>query len=430
MTVWDKYGRDERKSYEDYLKMYGTLSAMFNQKSSETGAPYLDSKFQETIYARCFSSENVDIGNTPHDIRSTFGNEKIGIGLKTWLNSKTSYQKVMQIKANRDEIEAIQDQPDKLAIKLSEIKNYRMISDYKRLGLKRNGNIYHYVTRDAGKMILFETSYPLIDIDSLKSEELTSKSFKFSDNNKHYKYTFADSQIWMCFDPSDPYTYELDSFDVDIISDPFSFLKTAFSYSTKFSRPVEKRDYLYLPLYSYRLKSVPEKSGLNAWNGLPKSKGSSVLRPEGEAYIPIPNALWKKQPYWVDPKIDMSKYDLYKKETGESSYKINLHMPDGKVFPALFGQSGFKALETDPQSILGKWILNVLGIDHPQRERYDKPSDHPVTMKLLQKLGFDSVKLWHEDRKNFKEVWIDFAPYGSFERYMNDQIVDDMDLEQ
>lgn len=78
--------------------MYGSLSAMFNQKSSETGAPYLDSKFQETIYAKSFASEDVDIGNTPHDIRSTFGSEKIGIGIKTWLSSKPSYQKVMQLK--------------------------------------------------------------------------------------------------------------------------------------------------------------------------------------------------------------------------------------------------------------------------------------------------------------------------------------------
>ena len=106
MTVWQKYSEEERKDYKDYLKMYGALSAMFNQKSSETGAPYLDSKFQETIYARTFNSEDVDIGNTPHDIRSQFGSKKIGIGLKTWLNSKPSFQKVMQLKSYRNEIDS------------------------------------------------------------------------------------------------------------------------------------------------------------------------------------------------------------------------------------------------------------------------------------------------------------------------------------
>lgn len=417
MTIWEKYSKYERDSYEAYLKMYGTLSAMFNQKSSKTGAPYLDSKFQEVIYARCFDGENVDIGNTPHDILSTFGNEKIGIGLKTWLNSKASYQKVMQIKANRNEIEKVQHNPEKLVAKLSEIKNSRMKFDYKRLGLKNEGNIYHYVTRDSGKMTLFETSYPLIDIDSLKPGELTPKSFKFSDSSKDYKYTFADSQIWMCFDSHAKYTYKLDTFDVSIMEDPYKLLKAAFK---NLNRENNDKKYLYLPLYSYRSKTVPEKSGLNAWNGLPKSKGSSCLRPEGEAYIPIPKELWKKCPNWVDPSIDMSNYALYKNRTKKSSYSIRLHMPDGNVFPALFAQSDFKALETNPQSILGKWLLNVLGIDHPQRYRYDEPSDHPVTMQLLKKLEIDSVKLWHEDENNKKDVWIDFAPYGSFEKFMNE----------
>lgn len=51
MTVWERYDKDQRNSYEEYLKMYGSLSALFN---------HLDSKFQETIYARCFESEDVD----------------------------------------------------------------------------------------------------------------------------------------------------------------------------------------------------------------------------------------------------------------------------------------------------------------------------------------------------------------------------------
>ena len=150
MTIWEKYDKEQRTDYEEYLKMYGALSAMFNQKSSETGAPYLDSKFQETIYARNFNSEDVDIGNTPHDIRSTFGNHKIGIGIKTWLNSSPSYQKVMQLKRYKDEINPYNSEKDKdqLAYVIASIKNNRLISDYKRLGLNENDNIYHYVTRD------------------------------------------------------------------------------------------------------------------------------------------------------------------------------------------------------------------------------------------------------------------------------------------
>lgn len=428
MTVWDNYSKTEKKDYEYYLSIYGALTALFNQKSSVTGAPYLDSKFQETVFARSFKqeqSQDVDIGNTPHDIRSIINGKNIGIGLKTWLSSNPSYQKVMQIKSYRNDIQPLQKNPTALAFKIAEIKNSRLLSDYNRLGLEQNCNIYHYVTRDSGKMTLFETSYPLIDTKHLIPGKLTSKSFEFSDENKQYKYTFGDSQIWMRFDPKDENTEELDVLNVKILNDPFTFLKTAFKntggiFTIAHNKP--KRDYIYLPLYSYKMKDVPERSGLNAWNGLPKTHGSTRPRPKGEAYIPIPKVLWQKCPYWVDTNVDMSDYESYKQKTGKSSYPIKLHLPNNTILTnARFGQGGFKCLETKPQSELGTWILSALGITNPQRTLYNVPAQNIVTKKLLQDHGIDSVKLWHEDPNKPNEIWIDFAEYGSFERFMNNQ---------
>lgn len=425
MTVWERYDKDQRNSYEEYLRMYGALSALFNQKASRTGAPYLDSKFQETIYARCFNSEDVDIGNTPHDIRSEFGDDKIGIGIKTWLSSRPSFQKVMQLKSLRGEIDPFIDANDAegLAYKLSTIKNQRLMTDYKRLGLHETTNVYHYVTRDRGRMLVSETSYPLVDIDNLIPGKMTNKSLLFSDGYKKYKFTYSDHEIWMYFGADESDTTTLSELPIDILKDPFRFLRDAFlNYHKRgdlyVPDDVKPIDYLYLPLYSYQRKDVLPSSGLNAWNGSPKTKGSTTCRPEGEAYIPIPKELWQYKPRWVDPSIDMSNYKAYKQETGESSVKINLHMPDGQVFHALFAQSDFKGLQTKPQSILGKWILNVLGVVKPVRERYDLPSDHAVTMNLLQQIGYDSVKLWHKDPTKPRDIWIDFAEYGAFERYM------------
>lgn len=425
MTVWGRYDKEQRDSYEEYLRMYGALSALFNQKSSETGAPYLDSKFQETIYARCFDSEDVDISNTPHDIRSEFGSDKIGIGIKTWLNSKPSFQKVMQLKSLRDEIDPFIDAGDAegLAYKLSTIKNQRLMTDYKRLGLDETTNIYHYVTRDRGRMLISETSYPLIDMSKLKAGKMNGSSLLFDDGYKRYKFTYSDHEIWMYFGADENDTATLSELPIDILKDPFKFLRDAFRnyhktgdlYVPDNVKPV---DYLYLPLYSYQKKTVLPSSGLNAWNGSPKTKGSTTCRPEGEAYIPIPKELWRYKPHWVDPSVDMSDYKAYKKETGESSVKINLHMPDGQVFHALFAQSDFKGLQTKPQSILGTWILNVLGVTNPVRDHYDQPADNAVTMQLLQQVGYDSVKLWHKDTDKPRDIWIDFAEYGAFERYM------------
>lgn len=183
------------------------------------------------------------------------------------------------------------------------------------------------------------------------------------------------------------------------------------------------RDYLYLPLYSYSKHEVLESSGLNAWNGnKPKNSSSILVRPEGEVYIPIPAELWNRKPFWVDPIVDMSQFYSYRDTTGNSSYEINLHFPDDSIYPAIFAQSGFKSLETDPQNALGKWILDRLGIKHPQRIAYDQPATNIVTMELLERLGVDSVKLWHEYPDNLKEVWIDFAEFGSFEKFMNGTI--------
>ena len=142
MSVWEQYSSEERNEYIKFLQVYGALSNLFRQKQGDL-IPYLDSKFQETVFAKIFKGQNVDIGNTPHDVLSIFGNDRIGIGLKTWMGSKPSFQKVMQLKRYQDEINVFRNDLEALAFKISEIKNDRMKSDYLRLGLSENGNIYH-----------------------------------------------------------------------------------------------------------------------------------------------------------------------------------------------------------------------------------------------------------------------------------------------
>src|SRR5690606_39134879 len=166
MSIWDKYDKEQRQEYIQFLQVYGALSNLFRQKQGNS-IPYLDSKFQETVFAKIFNGQNVDIGNTPHDILSVFGNKRIGIGLKTWMGSKPSFQKVMQLKRYQNEINKYRNDLHSLAYKISEIKNDRMKSDYERLGLLENQNIYHYVTRDKGVFTINECAYPLIDLNNL-----------------------------------------------------------------------------------------------------------------------------------------------------------------------------------------------------------------------------------------------------------------------
>ncbi|MFJ1322367.1 NgoFVII family restriction endonuclease [Capnocytophaga canis] len=434
MSVWKRYSIEQRKEYIQFLQVYGALSNLFRQKQGDL-IPYLDSKFQETVFARIFDSQNVDIGNTPHDVLSVFGSDRIGIGLKTWMSSKPSFQKVMQLKRFQNEINQVRDDIEALAFKISEIKNERMRIDYERLGLSEDKNIYHYITRDEGLFTINECAYPLINTNNLRDFDLTQTAFSWSDGNKDYKFTFGDSQIWQKFDSSKKDTFLLDKFDVKIIEDPFEFLLKAYLQLIGTSKEVTQNIVeAYLPLYSYRSKEVEEKSGLNAWNAAPKNRGSDAPRPLNEVYIPIPREFHQKHP-------DFFTKNIFEFERARESYQGNkeykpevrfhLQLPNGKRIPALVTQSNMKGLqsgsntEIDPQtgkrygqSALGQWLLvDVLGL----KER------NLVTREWLMKKGTDSVRLWR-NKGDYSTIYIDFAPVGSFEAFMNGNPIEEETL--
>ena len=294
--VWEKYSTTEKKNYIRFLQVYGALTNLFRQKHGNP-IPYLDSKFQETVYAKVFHAKNIDIGNTPHDILSVFGSERIGIGLKTWMNSKPSFQKVMQLKRFKNDIEALNyvGNEEAVAQRIAKIKNERMRLDYERLGLKEDKNIYHYVTRDEGSFQINECAYPLVDLNNIRDIQRTDTSLQFSDGKKKYRYTFADSQIWQEFSSESKDTSLLEKIQIRMLEDPFAFLLRAYEeFFMEFSPAREETVEAYLPLYSYRTKEAEPKSGLNAWNAAPKSKLKPILRPLNEIYIPIPREFHKK----------------------------------------------------------------------------------------------------------------------------------------
>ena len=108
--------------------------------------------------------------------------------------------------------------------------------------------------------------------------------------------------------------------------------------------------------------------------------------------------------------------------------RFHLQLPNGKRIPALVTQSNMKGLqsgsntEIDPQtgkrygqSALGQWLLvDVLGL----KER------NLVTREWLMKKGTDSVRLWR-NKGDYSTIYIDFAPVGSFEAFMNEQPIEE-----
>lgn len=426
MSVWEQFPSEQRNEYIKFLQVYGALSNLFRQKKGDL-IPYLDSKFQETVFAKIFKGQNVDIGNTPHDVLSVFGNIRIGIGLKTWMGSKPSFQKVMQLKRYQNEINLYKKDEHSLAFKISEIRNDRLKIDYERLGLSANKNIYHYVTRDKGLFTINECAYPLIDINNLKDFNITDSAFSWSDGFKDYRYTFGDSQIHQKFDANKYNTTVLNKFDVKIIEDPFEFLLKAYFDIIEHTIEIEP-DIVeaYLPLYSYQSKEVEEKSGLNAWNGASKKKGSLEPRPLNEVYIPVPKEFHYKNPDFFTKDIFkiIEERKIYKNDKkNRPEIRFRLKLPNGKEIPALITgdnlknfQSGSK-IEKDEngkkygQDALGQWLLvDVLGL----KER------KLVTRKWLETKGYDSVRLWRK-KDDYSIINIDFASIGSFESFMHDE---------
>lgn len=427
MSVWEKYQPEQREEYIKFLQVYGALTNLFRQKKGDL-IPYLDSKFQETIYSKAFKSDITDVGNTPHDVVSVFGEKRIGIGIKTWIKSAPSFQKVMQLKSYQNEINAFRDKSEEdLVYTISQIKNKRLIQDYNRLSLSENDNIYHYVTRDKGIFRINECAYPLVDLENLQDFKKTNTTIFWSDGRKEYKYTFGDSQIYQKFDANKKDALLLKTFDVKIIEDPFSFLLEAYFNIIETAKEAED-DIVeaYLPLYSFRTKEVEEKSGLNAWNAAPKNKGSNTLRPLNEVYIPIPREFHKKNPdFFIEDIFAFEKeresFSGNKKDKPE--VRFHLQLPNGKRIPALVTQSNMKGLQSGSnterdengkrygQSALGQWLLvDVLGL----KER------KLVTRKWLEKRETDCVRLWRK-KDDYSIINIDFAPIGAFESFMKDE---------
>lgn len=427
MSIWEQYSKEQRNEYIQFLQVYGALSNLFRQKQGDL-IPYLDSKFQETVFARIFNCQNVDIGNTPHDVLSIFGGNRIGIGLKTWMGSKPSFQKVMQLKRYQNEINGYRNDLLSMAFKISEIKNERMRSDYERLGLSEDKNIYHYVTRDKGLFTINESAYPLINLNKIKILNSSTSAFSWTDGNKEYKYTFGDSQIHQKFDSKKYNSLILNQFDVKIIEDPFAFLLKSYFNLIETSKIIEPDIFeVYLPLYSYKSKEVEEKSGLNAWNGASKNKDSNTLRPLNEVYIPVPKEFHKKTPDFFCKNI----LEIIEERKGDNNNKpevrFHLQLPNGKKIPSLLTGDNMKNFQSGSnteydengkrygQSALGQWLLiDVLGL----KER------EPVTLEWLQKKGTDSVRLWRK-KNDYSLINIDFAPIGSFEAYMNDEPIEE-----
>ena len=252
--------------------------------------------------------------------------------------------------------------------------------------------IYHCVARTKGKMVIIETPMHLIDGDSLKIKNKTSKSVSFQDKHEEYSFNYSKSTLFKKFLIENP----LAEVSVSIFEDPFEILEQLTSKRKEeaeelvFPTIKQELDHVFLPLYSTRSseenKEVPEKSGLNQWNA------GGRARSLGEVYIPIPA--------WIHQKFNGF--------FPERDTQFSLHLPDKKILTAKVCQDGSKALMTNPNEALGQWILrDILKLNEGEL----------LTYKKLEDIGLDAVVIYKTDENNFQ---IDFAKIGSYDSFVEE----------
>lgn len=365
-----------------YLKNIENMAKFSGLFASDSAAPFLVSRSTEKIF--CDSLGAKDLSRDDTAIDATLG--IFGIGVKTFLhNNGNTLQKIAEF--NRDSSLyrdlAIKDKVHKIAT----LRNQRLQFALDNYGVDKL--MYHCITRDiSGTIAIYEKSMDFINIDSIKDIKMKQNSISFRDDINEYNFNLTKSTLFQRFDfKTDQHL--VSRFKVKIIKDPYTFLANLLDVHGLDNQPMaiqSENPSVLLPLYSFSKsngKYIPPKSGLNQWNA------EGRKRHENEAYIPISRKIHKKFPGFF-PSRDVV---------------FPLHLPNQKTLSAKISQDSDKALMTNPNKDLGKWLLrDILKLDSGTLLTYD----------ALEAIGVDSVRIEKHPDGSYS---IDFCPLGSYDQF-------------
>lgn len=375
-----------KERYKKMLTIIGNLSLLF----SESDCPYLPYRCHENIFCKYLEAENLARNDCSADARKG----SIGIGLKTWVANDD--QKVAEFGRLRETYENLSGL--ELVIKIAEYRNERIRITKNIYGI--NELIYHIVKRVPGAMQILEHSFDCIDTNNITiiNDRGNVNNTYFTDGNHTYHFSTSKNTLYMIFDNMEL----LDTFEVEIMTDPYSFLMRAFEETgaTNFNvanhhtPEIDRRNSICLRLYSTRAdgtKFVAERSGLNHWNALGRPRNPN------EVYIPYPAEDRKRTGDFFPPKDTV----------------FNLTFPDGTVIPSKVCQQNCKAIMSNPNKALGEWLL---------RNVFELPEGTLLTYRMLEIFGIDCVIF----RKNAElEYSIDFAETGTYELFYGENTNND-----
>lgn len=393
---YEKQPQENRDNYKRMLIILGKLSKLF----SESDKPYLYYRCHENIFCKYFEATNLSREDCSADAKK--GN--IGIGLKTWVD--VDNQKVAEF--NKLKTTYMKLKPYDMICKIAEYRNERIRITKNLHGIKEM--IYHIVKRIPKAMNIYECTFDVIDIANIKldKDRTTEKNIYFTDGKHTYNFNISKSTLYMIFDDMQL----LDTFEVKILEDPFRYLELLADQEKAISEEITvtlreegiQHEELCLRLYTVNKRNgnrtVEEHSGLNQWNGARKSSktGTYTARNVNELYIPYPAFDRNRSKGFFPPR----------------NKSFELVLPDGKIISAKVCQSHGKAIMSNPNSELGKWLL---------RDVFELPEGKLITYDMLKIYGIDSVIFTKLENCKYK---INFTELGTYEKLLGlEDTIDD-----
>ncbi len=358
--------------YEQLLRVVGSLSGLF----SESSTPYLSPRVAENIFCKAFGAEN----HSRSDVSADASKSKLGFGIKTFLDyTGRSMQKIAEFNGDHGMFRGLD--PQGKIEKIAQLRNERLATTKRILGL--NDIIYHCVTRQIGRIMIYETPSPSINVAKIKDIKISASgnTIQFSDPMAEYSFSLSKSTLSRRFARGKI----LLEVPVRILKDPFAEIEKLMGAEKLIFASIKPQPHVFLPLYSVRkgLKEAPEKSGLNQWNA------SGRPRDPNEIYIPIPAWIHRKFPQFFPPR--------------DKSFELTL--PDRRILSAKVCQDQSKALMSNPNSDLGKWLLrDILNLKERELLAYGR----------LAAIGLDAVVIYKVDSRTYD---IDFTQIGSYEEF-------------
>lgn len=228
-----------------------------------------------------------------------------------------------------------------------------------------------------------------IDIDNIKLINESQHTYIFTDGIEEYKFDSSKSTLYKRFITDTYFAY----IKVDILTDPIEALRKISIASEDVV--IDFSQSVIIPLYSMKNgeKTIFSKSGLNQWNA------GGRVRDYDEVYIPFNSTLREMYEGFFPPR--------------DTPFEVTL--PNGETMSMKLCQENCKALMSNPNKALGKWLL---------RDVLKVPYGQIITYQDLLEIGIDSVSFKKIEDKKYM---LDFKNVGEFENFINKEYMSDID---